>query len=69
MDGCNTLFGVLVNATATKCIPQCKAISGTITTLTSDSTYLVDEVDIHSDVLVLDFARLDEEVDAFGDQS
>jgi hypothetical protein len=36
MEFCNTLFGVLVNTTATKCIPQCKGISGTITTLTTD---------------------------------
>jgi hypothetical protein len=69
MDDCNTLFGVPVNSAATKCIPQCKDISGTITTLTTDSTYLDDEVDIHIDVVVLDFTRVDEEVDDFGDQS
>jgi hypothetical protein len=62
-------FGVPVNSAATKCIPQCKTISGTITTLTTDSTYLDDEVDIHIDVLVLDFTRVNEEVDASGDQS
>ena len=68
-DDCNTLFGVPVNTAATKCIPQCKGISGTIMTLTADSTYLDDGVDIHIDVLVLDFTRVDEEVDDFGDQS
>ena len=68
-DDCNTLCGVPVNSAATKCTPQCKGISGTITTLTTDSTYLDDEVDMHSDVLVLDFTRVDEEVDGSGDQS
>jgi hypothetical protein len=37
--------------------------------LTTDSTYLEDEVDIHIDVLVLDFTRVDKEVDGSGDQS
>jgi hypothetical protein len=68
MDDCNTLFGVPVNTAATKCIPQCKAISGTITTLTSDSTYIDDKVDIHIDVLVLDCTRVDKEVDGSGDR-
>jgi len=68
-DDCNTPSSVLVKAAATKCTPQCKGISGTITTLTTDSTYLDDEVGIHIDVLVLDFTRVDEEVDDFGDQS
>jgi hypothetical protein len=68
-DDCNTLCGVPVNSAATKCTPQCKGISGTITTLTTDSTYLDDEVDIHIDVLVLDFTRVDKDVDDFGDQS
>ena len=69
-EDCNTLFGVPVNSAATKCTPpQCKGISGTITTLTTDSTYLDDEVGIHIDVLVLDFTRVNEEVDDFGDQS
>ena len=67
-DDCNTLFGVPVKSAATKCTPQCKGISGTITTLTTDSTYLDDEVGIHIDVLVLDFTRVDEEVDGSGDQ-
>jgi hypothetical protein len=65
-DDCNTLFGVPGKAAATKCIPQCKGSSGTITTLATDSTYLHDEVDIHLDVLVLDFTRVDKEVDDFG---
>jgi hypothetical protein len=69
MDDCNTLFGLLVNSAATKCTPQCKGISGTITTLTTDSTYLDDEVDIHIDVLVLDLTRVDKEIDGSGDQS
>ena len=68
-EDCNTLFGVPVNSAATKCTPQCKGISGTITTLTTDSTYLDDEVDIHIVVVVLDFTRVDEEVDGSGDQS
>ena len=68
-DDCNTLCGVPVNSAATKCTPQCKGISGTITTLTTDSTYLDDEVDIHIDVLVFDFTRVDEEVDDFGHRS
>ena len=68
-EDCNTLFGVPVDCAATKCTPQFKGISGTITTLTTDSTYLDDEVGIHIDVLVLDFTRVDEEVDDFGDQS
>ena len=68
-DDCNTPSSVLVKAAATKCTPQCKGISGTITTLTTDSTYLDDEVGIHIDVLVLDFTRVNEEVDGSGDQS
>jgi hypothetical protein len=68
-DDCNTPFGVLDNSAATKCAPQCKGITGTITTLTTDSTYLDDEVDIQVDVFVLDFTRVNEEVDGSGDQS
>ena len=68
-DDCNTPSSVPVKAAATKCTPQCKGISGTITTLTTDSTYLDDEVGIHIDVLVLDFTRVDEKVDGSGDQS
>ena len=66
MDDCNTPFSVPVKAAATKCIPQCKGISGTITTLNTDLTYLDDEVGVHIDALVLDFTRVDEEVDDFG---
>jgi hypothetical protein len=69
MDDCNTFFGVPVNGAVTKCTPQCKGISGTIATLTTDATYLYDEVGIHIDVLVLDFTRVDEEVDGSDDQS
>jgi hypothetical protein len=69
MDDCNTPFSVPGKAAATKCIPQSKAISGTITTLITDPTYLDDEVDIHIDALVLDFTRVDEEVDGFGHRS
>jgi hypothetical protein len=68
-DDCNTPFSVPVKAAETKCIPQCKGISGTITTLTTDLTYLDDEVGIHIDKLVLDFTRVNEEVDDFGHQS
>jgi hypothetical protein len=50
-------------------MPKCKGISGTITTLTTDLTYLDDEVDVHIDALVLDFTRVDEEVDDFGRRS
>jgi hypothetical protein len=65
-DDCNTPFGVPVKAAAIKCMPKCKGISGTITTLTTDLTYLDDEVGVHIDALVLDFMRVDEEVDDFG---
>jgi hypothetical protein len=68
-DDCNTPFSVPVKAAATKRIPQCKGISGTITTLTTDPTYLDDEVGIHIDALVLDFTGVDKEVDDFGHQS
>jgi hypothetical protein len=46
-----------------------QGISGTITTLTTNSTYLDDGVDIHIDVLVLAFTSIDKEVDGSGDQS
>jgi hypothetical protein len=68
-DNINALCGVPVSGNATKCTPQCKGISGTITTLTTNLIYLDDGVDIHIDVLVLDFARGNEEVDGSGDQS
>jgi hypothetical protein len=68
-DNCNTLFGVPVNSAATKCTPQFKGISGTIMTLNTNLTYLDDGVDIHIDVLVLDFTRVNKEVDGSGDQS
>jgi hypothetical protein len=70
-DNCNTPSSVPVKAAATKCTPQCKkGISHTITTfLITDSTYLDDEVDINIDVLVLNFTRVNKEVDASGDES
>jgi transposase len=66
---CNKLFAESIKAAATKFIPLCEGISGTIGALHIDPTYQEDEIDIPIDALVLDLARFDDEEDDSGDQS
>ena len=66
---CGKLFQESVKVAATKFVPMCEGISGTIGALTVDPTYIDDEVDIPIDALVLDLARFDEEDGDSGDQS
>ena len=66
---CNKLFAESIKAPATKFIPLCEGISGTIGALHIDPTYQDDEVDIPIDALVLDLTRVDDEEDDSGDQS
>jgi hypothetical protein len=60
---CGKLFQESVKVAATKFVPMCEGISGTIGALTVDPTYIDDEVDIPIDALALDLARLDVEGD------
>ena len=66
---CKKLFNKSVEAAATKFIPQCEGISGTIGAFTIDPTYRDDEVDIPIDALMLDLTRVADEGDDSGDQS
>jgi hypothetical protein len=52
-DDCKTVVEVFFSVAATKCIRQCKGISGSITTFTPDPTYLDDEVVIPIDAFLL----------------
>jgi hypothetical protein len=61
------LFAESVKAAATKFIPLCEGISGTIGALNIDPTYQEFEIDIPIDALVLDLARIDEEDGDSGD--
>jgi hypothetical protein len=60
---CRKLFQESVKAAATKFIPMCEGVSGTIGDLTIDPTYQEEEIDIPIDALVLDLARIDDEGD------
>lgn len=66
---CEKLFKEYLKAAATKFISTSEGISGTVTALTTDPTYLDDEVDIPIDALALDLTEVDEEVDDSDDQS
>jgi hypothetical protein len=60
---CNKLFTESIKAAATKCLPLCEGISGTIGALIIDPTYQQDEIDIPIDALVLDLATINEKED------
>jgi hypothetical protein len=66
---CHKLFVESVKAAATKFVPLCDGISGTMGALIIDPTYQEDEIDIPIDALVLDLARFDEEDGDSGDRS
>jgi transposase len=58
---CEKLYQESIKAAATKFIPLCEGISGTIGALTIDPTYQDDEVDIPIDALVLGLTQIAEE--------
>jgi hypothetical protein len=58
---CQKLFQESVKAAATKFIPLCKGISGTIGNLKVNESYQEQEIDISIDALLLDLARIDDE--------
>jgi hypothetical protein len=66
---CGKLFQECVTAAATKFIPLCEGISGTIGDLKIDETYQEEEIDIPIDALVLDLARFNDEGGASEAQS
>jgi transposase len=57
---CGKLFQECVTAAATKFIPLCEGISGTIGDLKIDETYQEEEIDVPIDALVLDLARFND---------
>jgi hypothetical protein len=66
---CGKLFQECVRAAATKFIPLCEGISGTIGDLKINETYQEEEIDIPIDALVLDLARFNDEGGASEAQS
>jgi hypothetical protein len=58
---CGKLFQECITAAATKFIPLCEGISGTIGDLKIDQTYQEEEIGIPIDALVLDLTRFDDE--------
>jgi len=66
---CKKLYQESLKAAATKFVPLCEGISGTIGALTIDPTYQEDEIDIPIDALVLDLTRIADEGGDSVDQS
>jgi hypothetical protein len=63
---CYKFFNKFLKEAATKFIPQCEGISGTIGALTIDQTCQGDEVFVSIDALMLDLARFNHEEDDCG---
>ena len=66
---CEKLYQESLKAAATKFVPICEGISGTIGALIIDPTYQEDEIDIPIDALVLDLTRIADEGGDSVDQS